>query len=88
MGRVLSPWSLEMWGILAGTGGREEVNVAVITSNYLKFTINRSSLQIDWDNPTLFLANNLDGSFPGSYNVISLKGTSTIVIIPLKLDLC
>ena len=62
-------------------GGGEEVDVAFISSNYYKFTINGSSLDIDWDNPTLLLADSLDSSFPGSYNVISLNGTSTTVTV-------
>ena len=68
-------------------GGCEEMDIGVITNDYIKFTINGSSLEIDWDNPTLLLADNLDDSFPGTYNVISLNGTSTTVIILLKLDL-
>ena len=61
--------------------------IGVHTNDYIKFTINGSSVEIDWDNPTLLLADNLDDSFPGTYNVISLNGTSTTVIILLKLDL-
>jgi hypothetical protein len=68
-------------------GGGEEMDIGVFTNDYIKFTINGSSLEIDWDNPTLLLADNLDDSFPGTYNVISLNGTSTTVIILLKLDL-
>jgi len=68
--------------------GGEEMDIGVITSDYIKFTINGSSLEIDWDNPTLLLADNLDDSFPGTYNVIGLNGTSTtVIIILLKLDL-
>lgn len=60
-------------------GGGEEVDIAFIQSNYYKFTVNGSALEVDWDNPTLMLADNLDSSFPGSYNVISLNGPSATV---------
>jgi hypothetical protein len=61
-------------------GGGQEVDIAIISSTYIKFTINGSSLEIDWDNPTLLLADNLDSSFPGSYNVVNLNGTADTVV--------
>src|SRR5271170_3568013 len=46
----------------------QEVDISVITDNYVKFTINGSSLLIDWDNPTLLLAESSDPSYPTDYN--------------------
>jgi hypothetical protein len=60
----------------------QEADISIITDvkdNLLKFAINGSSLLIDWDNPTLLLAENSDPSFPTQYNVINLNGTSDSV---------
>jgi hypothetical protein len=64
----------------------DELDIDAIQNNsiqdtYFKFTINGSSLFIDWGNPTLLMAENLDPSFPNDYNVISLNGTSETVYI-------
>lgn len=56
-----------------------EVDIAAIKDNYVKFTINGSSLLIDWSNPTLLLADNRDPTYPSSYNVVSLNGTDDTV---------
>ena len=58
----------------------EEADISVIQQgNLIKFAINGSSLLIDWDNPTLLLAEKSDPSFPLAYNVITLNGTSDTV---------
>ena len=59
----------------------EESDVSVIqeAGNLIKFAMNGSSLLIDWDNPTLLLAEKSDPSFPLDYNVITLNGTSDTV---------
>lgn len=60
----------------------QEANISVIKdvqNNLVKFAIDGSSLLIDWDNPTLLLAEASDPSFPTSYNVIELNGTSDTV---------
>jgi FtsP/CotA-like multicopper oxidase with cupredoxin domain len=58
----------------------EEMNLAIDqTSTYVMFTLNGSSLFIDWDNPTLIMVENGDPSYPGDYNVISVNGTSDTV---------
>ena len=56
-----------------------EVDISVIVDNYVKFTINGSSMSIDWSNPTLLLADNHDPDYPASYNVVSLNGTDDTV---------
>jgi len=56
-----------------------EVDVAVIKDNYVKFTVNGSSLLLDWSHPTLLLAENRDPNYPASYNVVSLNGTKDTV---------
>lgn len=60
-------------------GYGEEMDLELVTENYVKFTLNGSSLLIDWDNPTLLMVENLNPSYPGDYNVISLNGTSDTV---------
>ena len=57
----------------------EELDISTIVDNYVKFTINGSSLSIDWSKPTLLLADNHDPSYPSSYNVVSLNGTDDTV---------
>lgn len=62
----------------------EETDISVIQDvqdnlNLIKFAMNGSSLLIDWDNPTLLLAENSNPSFPSDYNVIALNGTSDTV---------
>lgn len=57
----------------------EETDISVIQDNLIKFAMNGSSLLIDWDNPTLLLAENSVPSFPSDYNVIALNGTSNTV---------
>ena len=56
-----------------------QMDIDTIQSNYFKFIINDSSLFIDWDNPTLLMVDNLNPSFPGDYNIISLNGTADTV---------
>lgn len=57
----------------------EEFDLELVNEPFVKFTLNGSSLQIDWSSPTLLLVENLDPSFPDDYNVISLNGTSDTV---------
>ena len=57
----------------------EELPLDLVTENYVKFLLNGTSLFIDWDNPTLLQAENLDPTFPDDDNVISLNGTSDTV---------
>ena len=60
----------------------EEEDVSVIQDvqdNFIKFAMNGSSLRIDWDNPTLLLAEKSHPSFPLDYDVITLNGTSDTV---------
>ena len=57
----------------------EEFDLELVNQPFVKFTLNGSSLQIDWSNPTLLLVENLDPSFPNNYNVVSLNGTSDTV---------
>jgi len=56
-----------------------EMDISVIKANYVKFTMNGSSLLIDWSNPTLMLADKRDPNYPESYNVVSLNGTCETV---------
>ena len=57
----------------------EEMDLELVTESYVKFTLNGSSLSIDWSTPTLLMVEDLDPSFPGDYNIISLNGTSDTV---------
>ena len=60
----------------------EEEDISVIQDmqdNFIKFAMNGSSLRIDWDNPTLLLAEKSHPSFPLDYDVITLDGTSDTV---------
>lgn len=60
---------------------REEFNVSVIEDGILvKFNVNGSSLFIDWDKPTLLLAENGMTPFPREYNLVTLNGTSDTVL--------
>ena len=62
----------------------QEVDVSLIQdvqNNLFKFAINGSSLLIDWDKPTLLLAEASDPSFPTEYNVVELNGTSDSVYL-------
>ena len=56
-----------------------EMDISVIVDNYIKFTLNGSSLFLDWKDPTLLMVENNDPSYPADYNVLSLNGTSTTV---------
>lgn len=60
----------------------EEVSLAVIKNNTVKFVLNDSSLFIDWDNPTLLMVDSMNMTFPPEYNVISISGTSDTVLSP------
>jgi FtsP/CotA-like multicopper oxidase with cupredoxin domain len=57
----------------------EKVDISVIVDNYVKFTVNGSSMFIDWSEPTLLLADNHDSRYPAGYNVVSLNGTKDTV---------
>jgi hypothetical protein len=57
----------------------EEMDLELVTENYVLFTLNGSSLFINWDDPTLLMVENVDPTYPGDYNVISLNGTSDTV---------
>ena len=67
-------------------------NIGVIVDNYIKFTMNGSSLFIDWKDPTLLKVENHDPTYPADYNVVSLNGTSETVYYLLTaliiVDLC
>jgi hypothetical protein len=58
---------------------KEDLSITV--DNYVKFTMNGSSLYIDWEDPTLLLVDDHDPSYPSNYNVVSLNGTSDTVYI-------
>lgn len=55
------------------------MGISIIVGNYVKFTLNGSSLFLDWKDPTLLMVENHDSSYPADYNVLSLNGTSTTV---------
>jgi hypothetical protein len=60
----------------------QQANISIVEdvqNNLVKFAIDGSSLLIDWDNPTLLLAEASDPSFPTDYNVVELNGTSDTV---------
>jgi hypothetical protein len=60
----------------------QQANISVVEdvqTKILAFAIDGSSLLIDWDNPTLLLAEASDPSFPTSYNDVQLNGTSATV---------
>ena len=57
-----------------------QMDVNIIFDNYIKFTLNGSSLFLDWKDPTLLKVENFDPSYPSAYNVISLNGTAETVI--------
>lgn len=58
----------------------DTLDINLIPENGLvKWTINASSFQIDYENPTLLLVDNHDISYPSQYNVISLNGTEETV---------
>jgi hypothetical protein len=58
-------------------GNEEDIGIAV--DKYIKFTINNSSLFIDWENPTLLMVENHDPTYPRDYNVVQLNGTAETV---------
>ena len=62
--------------------GNEE-DVGIVVDKYIKFTINNSSLFIDWENPTLLMVEDHDPKYPRDYNVVQLNGTSETVFISL-----
>jgi hypothetical protein len=66
----------------------QEFNLSIIQDGILvKFNVNGSSLFIDWDKPTLLLAENLMTPFPKDYNLVTLNGTSdTVSPFPALLD--
>lgn len=60
----------------------QQANISVIEdvqTQIFEFAIDGSSLLIDWDSPSLLLAEGSDPSFPTSYNVVQLNGTSETV---------
>jgi len=57
----------------------KEEDINVIQDQYIKFTINNSSLLIDWSDPTLLMVENHDPTYPSHYNVQSLNGTADTV---------
>jgi FtsP/CotA-like multicopper oxidase with cupredoxin domain len=59
-------------------GEQENLNLTLI-DNFLRFTLNNSTLVVDWSEPTLLLAENLNSSFPGNYNALELNGTDQTV---------
>jgi hypothetical protein len=64
----------------------DTLDISLIPENGLvRWTINASSFEIDYENPTLLLVDNHDPSYPSQYNVISLNGTDETVHPP---DMC
>ena len=45
----------------------------ISTTNYVHWTINTSSLLIDWNNPTLKQVFNGESLFPTDYNVLAIN---------------
>ena len=57
----------------------DEMDVSIVFDGYIKFTLNGTSLFLDWNNPTLLLVEDHDPSYPTAYNVVSLNGTAETV---------
>lgn len=56
------------------------LDISLIPENGLvRWTINGSSFQVDYEDPTLLLVDNHDPSYPSQYNVITLNGTEETV---------
>ena len=72
----LVPWVARNVG---GLAYGDQANISIIKQNYEKFTMGGTSLQINWDDPTLLLAEKADPSYPGSYNVLEVNGTDDTV---------
>ncbi|KAK0625459.1 laccase 2 [Bombardia bombarda] len=52
-------------------------NLGILFDSYFKWTINSSSLLLDWANPTLEHILNGDSIFPTEYNVVSVEPSGT-----------
>lgn len=72
----LVPWvARDVGGLAYG----DQANISIVKQNYEKFTMGGTSLQIDWSNPTLLLAEKGDPSYPADYNVLQVDGTDDTV---------
>lgn len=58
--------------------GNEE-DIGIVVDKYVKFTINNSSLLVDWEEPTLLMVEKGDERYPRDYNVVQLNGTAETV---------
>jgi hypothetical protein len=59
-------------------------DISLIPANgFVQWTINASSFQIDYEDPTLLLVDNYDPKYPSQYNVVSLNGTEETVSLLL-----
>jgi len=58
----------------------EDLNVTLTSpNNIVKWTINNSSFQTNYSDPTLLMIDDHNPNYPGSFNVISLTGTEETV---------
>lgn len=60
----------------------DQANISLIKTNYEKFTMGGTSLEINWEDPTLMLAEKADPSYPAQYNVLEVNGTDNTVPCP------
>lgn len=55
-----------------------EQDLSFVFDDYFKWTLNGSSLLLDWADPTLVMVNNGDSIFPTDYNVIAAEVSSPL----------
>jgi Multicopper oxidase len=60
----------------------DQANISLIKGNYEQFTMGGTSLEINWEDPTLMLAEKADPSYPAQYNVLEVNGTDNTVSHP------
>jgi FtsP/CotA-like multicopper oxidase with cupredoxin domain len=66
--------SLDVGGFNSSAVTQEELNFAF--TSYFTWTINSSSLKLDWTNPTVLRVLNNESIFPTDYNIVSVERTA------------
>jgi hypothetical protein len=67
--------------------GIVEETVGIVFNNYLLWTINSSSLYLNWSDPTNLRVYNHESVFPTDYNILSVEVSSSIKILSFNADL-
>jgi hypothetical protein len=57
----------------------DQANISLVLGNFEHFTMGGTSLEIDWEDPTLMLAEKADPNYPAQYNVLEVNGTDNTV---------